>query len=51
MRCSSRWECRDTQHRGPQCRTREQLHKDARLENIRGRSRMNKQQLERALAR
>ena len=38
-------------HRGPQGRTREQLYEDARRENIRGRSRMNKEQLEQALAR
>ena len=37
--------------RGPQGRTREQLYEDAKRENIRGRSRMNKQQLEQALAR
>ena len=34
-----------------QGRTREQLYEDAKRANIRGRSRMNKQQLERALAR
>ncbi len=38
-------------HRGPQGRTREQLYEDAKRANIRGRSGMNKQQLERALAR
>ncbi len=38
-------------HRGPQGRTCEQLYEDARRANIRGRSRMNKQQLEQALAR
>ena len=32
-------------------RTREQLYEDAKRANIRGRSRMNKQQLEQALAR
>ena len=40
-------------HRGPQPqgRTREQLYEDAKRANIRGRSRMNKEQLEQALVR
>jgi hypothetical protein len=36
-------------HRGPDGRTREQLYNEARRRNIKGRSKMNKAQLERAL--
>jgi hypothetical protein len=36
--------------RGPRGRTRDQLYNEARKLNIRGRSRMNKQQLERAIS-
>lgn len=36
-------------HRGPGGRTKEQLYEEARRKNIRGRSTMNKVQLERAL--
>src|SRR6478736_260705 len=38
-------------HRGPGGRTRDQLYNEARQRNIKGRSKMNKAQLERALAR
>ncbi len=38
-------------HRGPQGRTRDQLYEEARRKNIRGRSRMNKQELEDAVGR
>jgi hypothetical protein len=38
-------------HRGPGGRTREQLYNEARRRNIKGRSKMNKAQLERALGR
>jgi len=38
-------------HRGPGGRTRDQLYNEARDRNIKGRSKMNKAQLERALAR
>jgi hypothetical protein len=37
-------------HRGPGGRTRDQLYNEARQRNVRGRSKMNKAQLERALA-
>ncbi len=38
-------------HRGPGGRTRDQLYNEARQRNIKGRSKMNKAQLERALGR
>lgn len=38
-------------HRGPQGRTRDQLYEDAKRQGIKGRSRMNKQQLEEAVRR
>ncbi|KRD15732.1 plasmid stabilization protein [Acidovorax sp. Root267] len=38
-------------HRGPQGRTRVQLYEDAKRRGIKGRSRMNKQQLEEAVGR
>jgi hypothetical protein len=38
-------------HRGPGGRTRDQLYNEARQRNIKGRSKMTKAQLERALAR
>src|SRR5439155_25525635 len=38
-------------HRGPGGRTRDQLYNEAREKNIRGRSKMNKAQLERAVGR
>lgn len=38
-------------HRGPQGRTRDQLYEDAKRLRIPGRSRMNKQQLQEAVAR
>jgi hypothetical protein len=38
-------------HRGPGGRTKEQLYNEARRKGIEGRSKMNKQQLERALSR
>ena len=38
-------------HRGPQGRTRDQLYEDAKRRGIKGRSRMNKQQLEEAVRR
>ena len=38
-------------HRGPQGRTRDQLYEDAKRLGIPGRSRMNKQQLQKAVAR
>jgi hypothetical protein len=38
-------------HRGPGGRTKEQLYNEARKKNIRGRSTMNKRQLERAVGR
>lgn len=38
-------------HRGPQGRTRDQLYQEARKKNIQGRSKMNKDQLEKALKR
>jgi hypothetical protein len=38
-------------HRGPGGRTRDQLYEEARRKGIRGRSRMNKAQLERAVGR
>src|SRR3954471_2092211 len=38
-------------HRGPGGRTRDQLYNEARDKNIKGRSKMNKAELERALAR
>ena len=38
-------------HRGPGGRTREQLYQEARRKNIKGRSRMTKAQLERAVGR
>lgn len=38
-------------HRGPQGRTRDQLYEDAKRLRIPGRSRMNKQQLQKAVAR
>src|SRR3954449_7558037 len=38
-------------HRGPGGRTRDQLYNEAREKNIKGRSKMNKAQLERAVGR
>jgi hypothetical protein len=38
-------------HRGPGGRTRDQLYEEARRRNIRGRSKMNKAELERAVGR
>ena len=38
-------------HRGPGGRTRDQLYSEARRKNVRGRSRMNKAQLARAVGR
>ena len=38
-------------HRGPGGRTRDQLYEEARRRNIKGRSKMNKAQLERAVGR
>jgi hypothetical protein len=38
-------------HRGPGGRTREQLYQEARRKNVKGRSRMTKAQLERAVGR
>ena|SRR5438105_4466819 len=38
-------------HRGPGGRTKEQLYNEAKKKNIRGRSKMNKRQLERAVGR
>ena len=38
-------------HRGPGGRTKEQLYNEARKKNIKGRSKMNKSQLERAVGR
>ena len=38
-------------HRGPGGRTRDQLYNEAKAKNIKGRSKMNKAQLERAVAR
>lgn len=38
-------------HRGPQGRTRDQLYEDAKRQGIKGRSRMNKQQLQEAVGR
>ena len=38
-------------HSGPKGRTRDQLYNEARQRNIKGRSKMNKAQLERAVAR
>ena len=38
-------------HSGPGGRTREQLYQEAKRKNVRGRSRMNKAQLERAVGR
>jgi hypothetical protein len=38
-------------HRGPGGRTRDQLYNEARRKNIKGRSKMNKAQLERAVGR
>jgi hypothetical protein len=38
-------------HRGPGGRTRDQLYNEAREKNVKGRSKMNKQQLERAVGR
>jgi hypothetical protein len=38
-------------HRGPGGRTRDQLYEEARKQNVKGRSRMTKQQLERAVGR
>lgn len=38
-------------HRGPGGRTRDQLYNEAREKNIKGRSKMNKQELERAVGR
>ena len=38
-------------HRGPGGRTKEQLYNEAKKKNIKGRSRMNKAQLERAVGR
>jgi hypothetical protein len=38
-------------HRGPGGRTKEQLYNEARKKNIKGRSKMNKRQLERAVGR
>lgn len=38
-------------HRGPQGRTRDQLYEDAKRQGIKGRSRMNKQQLQDAVGR
>jgi len=38
-------------HRGPGGRTRDQLYQEARSKNIRGRSKMNKAQLEKAVGR
>jgi hypothetical protein len=38
-------------HRGPGGRTRDQLYNEAKKKNIRGRSKMNKAQLERAVGR
>jgi len=38
-------------HRGPGGRTRDQLYNEARQKNIKGRSKMNKAQLERAVGR
>lgn len=38
-------------HRGPGGRTRDQLYQEARDRNIRGRSKMNKAELERAIGR
>src|SRR5690349_11236137 len=38
-------------HRGPGGRTRDQLYNEARQRNIKGRSKMNKAQLERAVGR
>jgi hypothetical protein len=38
-------------HRGPRGRTRDQLYNEARQRGIRGRSKMNKAQLERAVGR
>jgi hypothetical protein len=38
-------------HRGPGGRTRDQLYNEAREKNIRGRSKMNKAELERAVGR
>jgi hypothetical protein len=38
-------------HRGPGGRTKEQLYNEARQKNIRGRSKMTKRQLERAVGR
>ncbi|MCU1486779.1 MAG: plasmid stabilization protein [Actinomycetia bacterium] len=38
-------------HRGPQGRTRDQLYNEARQKGVKGRSKMNKAQLERAVGR
>jgi hypothetical protein len=38
-------------HEGPGGRTRDQLYEEAKQKNVKGRSRMNKQQLERAVGR
>ena len=38
-------------HRGPQGRTRDQLYEDAKRQGIKGRSKMNKQELEKAVGR
>jgi plasmid stabilization system protein ParE len=38
-------------HRGPQGRTKEQLYNEARQKGVKGRSKMNKAQLERAVGR
>ena len=38
-------------HRGPGGRTRDQLYQEARQKNVKGRSRMSKRQLERAVGR
>lgn len=38
-------------HRGPGGRTRDQLYNEAKKKNIKGRSKMNKAQLERAVGR
>lgn len=38
-------------HRGPQGRTRDQLYEDAKRQGIKGRSTMNKQELEKAVGR
>src|SRR5205085_7676053 len=38
-------------HRGPGGRTRDQLYNEARRKNVKGRSKMNKDQLERAVGR